>query len=226
MARFVTTVLLGFCILASGGCARLAGPQPAIIVVGDRLVLSKNLKTWKDVLENNIVMQQFDYSCGPAAMATLMKYYFQDEVTEREILLDIVNGLSKEELENRKNEGLSLLDLKTFAERRGYQAVGIRLDVSALPKLRGPVLVYLEAADFKHFAIFRGVREDRVYIADPSRGNVRMSIADFVREWPGIALVVGKEGFGAPSDHPLALDYGPPFRPELQPARRNLYLGF
>jgi predicted double-glycine peptidase len=203
----------------------MAGPQPAIVVDG-QLVFSKNLKTWKDVVEYNIVMQKFDYSCGPAAMATLMTYYFQDEVTEREILLNIVSSLSAEEFENRKDEGLSLLDLKQYAEQRGYQAVGIRLEVSSLPKLRGPVLVYLETADFKHFAILRGIREDRVYIADPSRGNVRMSISDFIREWPGIALAIGKEGFGAPSNYPLALDYESPFRPELQAARRNLYLGF
>lgn len=225
MVKVFTAILLYLYVLTIFGCARMPGPHPAVVVDGQQVV-SKNLKTWKDVLEHNIVMQQFDYSCGPAAMATLMNYYFQDNVTEREILLDIVNVLSDEEFENRKDEGVSLLDLKQFAERRGYQAAGIRLKVPALPQLRGPVLVYLETADFKHFAILRGVREDRVFLADPARGNVRLSIAEFLQEWPGIALVVGKEGFGAPRDHALALDYDSPFRPELQAARRSLYLDF
>ena len=225
MIRTLTSILLFSYIITNLGCASMTGPHPVVTTNG-QLRFSKNLKTWKDVLEHNLVKQQFDYSCGPAAMATLMTYYFEDEVTEREILLDIIQRLTESEFENRKKEGLSMLDMKKFAEHRGYQAVGIRLKASALPQLRGPVLVYLETADFKHFAILRGTREDRVFLADPARGNLRMSISHFLREWPGITLVLGKEGFGTPVDSPLAIDYELPFRQELQAARRNLYLDF
>lgn len=213
------------CALVVSGCARLTDVQPTFVVDG-QLQIHTQLHTWKDALEQNIVMQRFDYSCGPAAMATLMSYYFNDEVSEREILIDIVSNLSAEEFENRKLEGLSMLDLKNFAELHGYQAFGVRLDPSALSKLRGPILVYLETADFKHFAVLRGVREDRVFLSDPSRGNVRMSLARFFQEWPGIALVLGKEGYGIPVDHALAIDFDSTLRPEREEARRGLYLRY
>jgi predicted double-glycine peptidase len=88
----------------------------------------------------------------------------------------------------------------------GYQAAGVRLNLAALPKLAGPVIVHLEGDDYKHFAVLKGVRADRIFLADPSLGNVRRSVDRFATEWSGIALILGKPGFGLPQDHPLALD--------------------
>jgi predicted double-glycine peptidase len=68
--------------------------------------------TWKSISEKNIVMQGFDYSCGAAAMATLLRHYFRSPVTETEILRDVLAHLDKKTFEKRKEDGLSLLDLK------------------------------------------------------------------------------------------------------------------
>jgi len=184
------------------------------------LSFQKQLVTWKDIRERNIVMQRFDYSCGAAALATLLNYYFKDDVKEADILNGVLDNLSEDEVKNRQEKGFSLLDLKNFAERRGYQAVGVRLPPSALPKLPGPVMVYVERQNYKHFAILRGVVGDRIYLADPSRGNIRMSVDRFLEEWPGITLVLDKPGFDLPREHPLDLEQELPIRPELQIARQ------
>jgi predicted double-glycine peptidase len=196
------SLLLSYLLLS--GCANLTDSQATSFSAGG-MRIHKNIKTWKDLLEQNIVMQQFDYSCGAAALATLFQYYFQDNITEKAILEDIIKHLSQQDFTHRKQEGLSLLDLKKFAERQGYQAIGVKLKFTALPQLPGPILVYLKNDEYQHFAILRGVREDRVFLADPSRGNVRMSIQAFANEWQGIALVLGKENFGTPSNYPLAI---------------------
>ncbi|MGF1615289.1 MAG: C39 family peptidase [Gammaproteobacteria bacterium] len=208
--------------IAVTACARL--PEPSTMDLATELNAPKPMKTWKAARERFVVMQRYDYSCGAASMATLLRYYFEDDVTERAVLQDIIGQLTEAEFEERKKKGLSLLDLKRYAERRGYQTAGVELELSSLPQLTGPVLVYLETDGYKHFAILRGVREDRVLLADPWRGNVRMPTSRFADEWPGIALVLGKEDFGTPSDHPLAIDTSSPLRPELQAARRSLYL--
>jgi predicted double-glycine peptidase len=212
-------LLTGLLALAATGCTRLTD-TPKKMVDGKLVPVA----TWKSETRKNIVMQDFDYSCGAAAMATLLNYYFGDKVTEREILREIIAHLDKETFAERKEDGLSLLDLQQFAERRGYIARGVRLKPEILPKLKGPMLVYLEQPEFRHFAIFRGVHEDRIYLADPARGNVRQPVDRFVEEWPGIALVLGKEGFGTPQDHDLAVNIEGVFRPEIQVARRALYL--
>jgi predicted double-glycine peptidase len=183
-----------------------------------------SLLSWKELRDRNVVIQRFDYSCGAGALATLMRYYFGDKVEEEEILLSIIRPMTGEELRDREKNGLSLLDLKRCAEQKGYQAAGVMLKYASLPKLKGPVLVHLEREDYKHFAILKGVRGDRVYLADPSLGNIRISADRFAREWSGIALVLGKSGFGLPQKYPLALDDQEPIQNELLDARKSIYV--
>jgi predicted double-glycine peptidase len=162
--------------------------------------------SWRERRDRNVVRQQLDYSCGAAALATLIRYYFGEDTSEDRILAGILGSMTAEEVVDREANGLSLLDLRLQAERMGYQAAGVRLNLAALPKLAGPVIVHLEGDDYKHFAVLKGVRADRIFLADPSLGNVRRSVDRFETEWSGIALILGKPGFGLPQDHPLALD--------------------
>jgi predicted double-glycine peptidase len=216
-------LILAWTILFLSGCGSGAERYPVHLPVNG-LHYEKSVKTWKDLKEAHIVMQQTDYSCGAAALATLMRYYFKDMISEKEISDDIFKRMTEQDVKNRKKEGLSLLDLKEFAERRGYSAWGGRLKLSALPKLHGPIIVYLNKKnEYQHFAVLRGVSEDRICLADPSRGNIRIPAEEFTEEWDGIVLVLGKPGFGVPSDYPLALEKNTPFRHEVQAARRGLY---
>jgi hypothetical protein len=50
-----------------------------------------------------------------------------------------------------------------------------------------------------------------------------MSINRLAREWTGIALVLGKAGFGLPAKYPLALDEKSPIQDELLAVRGALY---
>ena len=221
--RFLKPMLVLTVMALAQSCTRLPETPPANLAA-ERAREAEKFKTWKDIRQQHVVMQRYDYSCGAAAMATLMRYYFADDVTEREVLLDILDHISVEDTKKRKKEGFSLLDLKEYAERQGYQAAGVDLELAALRQLAGPVLVYLETDGYKHFAILRGVREDRVFLADPSRGNVSVPVSRFVTQWSGITLVLGKEGFGTPAAYPLAVDHDSPFRPQVRTARRALYL--
>ncbi len=205
------------------GCAHTT-EDTQVNLLTNAVRFSDNVKTWEEVLTRHVVMQKFDYSCGAAALATLLNYYFQDRDTERHILLDIEKHLKDFQFEKREEKGLSLLDLKQYVERRGYQAVGVKLGIPALLALRGPILVYLETEGYEHFAVLRGVRGDRVFLADPSRGNIRIPIYEFAEAWPGIALVMGKKGFGTPQQYALAVDRKSPYRIELRAARQSLYL--
>jgi predicted double-glycine peptidase len=85
------------------------------------------------------------------------------------------------------------------------------------------VLIHIEREDYKHFAIFRGIRGNRVYLADPSRGETRMVVERFSYEWTGVALVLGKRGFGTPTQYPLAIADCEIATDETLAARRALY---
>ena len=173
--------------------------------------------TIKELRDQNVVKQRLDYSCGAAALATLLRYYFNDPTSEARILRIILSTLTEEERRLKETRGLSLLDLKRAAEELGYRAAGFQLRADDLPRLAAPVIVFVEPLDYKHFAVLRGVFKGRAYLADPARGNVRMTVDRFLREWSGIVFVVGKSGEESIGTHPLSVprvdDVAPPLRP-------------
>ncbi|MEJ2610495.1 MAG: C39 family peptidase [Candidatus Thiodiazotropha sp.] len=173
------------------------------------------IKSWKELNEKNIIMQRYDYSCGAASLATLLRYYFKEYMTEQSLLNEINDIFDEQELNTIKQSGLSFLELEKICQIKGYQVASVRLNITALKQLQGPVLVFIQPEGYKHFAILRGVVEDRVFLADPSRGNIRMSVAKFLEEWSGETLIVGKKRFGLPANHPLAIYHRPGFRQEL-----------
>jgi predicted double-glycine peptidase len=220
--RYGTVYLLAITLQ---GCAASAGriSGSALPIRTGALHGMKPIHTWKELRYENVVLQRFDYSCGAGALATLMRFYFGDNVSEETILVGILDSMNEEEVKDRETNGLSLLDLKNYSERRGYQAVAVRLNYASLPELMGPVLIHLERKNYRHFAVLKGVRGDRIYLADPSRGNVRISIDQFAKEWSGIALVLGKEGFGLPRQYPLALEDQELIPNEMLNARESLF---
>ena len=167
--------------------------------------------TLKDLRDQYVVKQQLDYSCGAAALATLMNYYYGENTSEKEILERLntrLETMTEEERARKTTIGFSLLDLKVVAQQKGYQAAGFKLSIDQLPQLLAPVIVHVRPFGYQHFAVLRGVAGDRVYLADPGRGNLRMSIERFLDEWAGVVFVLGKAGEEKITHYPLALSRG------------------
>jgi len=161
--------------------------------------------------DHAVVRQQFDYSCGAGAIATLMTYGLGDPTSELDVLASIFRRLSDDQEAMRRKDGLSLLDLQSFASERGYRAQGFRLSPEHLGKLRGPVIAFVRPGGYRHFTVLRGIQGDRVLLADPAIGNQRMRLYRFLHMWldengKGIVFVV--EGAGGRSAEGSVLDAG------------------
>lgn len=176
----------------------------------------------KELHEQHVVMQRYDYSCGAASLATLMKYYFEDDVTEKDILDYVKKMLSKEEYQKVARDGLSFLELERIVRSLGYRSASVKLETSALRQLSGPVIVFLKTKNYRHFAVLRGTRGSTVFLADPSRGNVRLSMEEFMQTWRGETFVMGKDGFGTPGRHALAIAGVPRVRSDQHLLRQFL----
>jgi uncharacterized protein len=172
--------------------------------------------TLKELRDQYVVKQQHDYSCGAAALATLMVYYFREETSEQQMLELMNAGLTKDEQTRKVLRGFSLLDLQRAARAKGFQAAGFKLTIEQLTQLAAPVIVFVQPMGYRHFAVLRGVDRGRVFLADPVRGNLRMSIGRFLDEWNGIVFVLGKPGEEDLTTYPLALPQPDYIQPELQ----------
>lgn len=139
------------------------------------------MKTWKDQRDRGVVKQGFDYSCGAAALATLLQHHHSIDASEQ----DVLQRLGKE-------YAASFADLKRVAESYGLRAVGLAAEFPALQKLKVPAIVYVDIEGRGHFAVVRGVdAEGRVWLADPSQGNRLYSKHQFLAIWN---TVEGTEG--------------------------------
>jgi predicted double-glycine peptidase len=181
--------------------------------------------TVKELRDQYVVKQERDYSCGSAALATLLIHYYGDDTSEKELLELLLAPLSQEEKVKKSQRGFSLLDLKRVAVAKGYRAAGFRLTIQDLARLTAPVMAFVEPLGYKHFAVVRGVDRGRVFLADPARGNLRMGVSQFLQEWSGIVFVLGKEGEEKITDHPLALRPPGDVQPETVRFNAQLELG-
>lgn len=165
-----------------------AGALVCVAVASHATALGGSPPTIKSMLEmrrEGVVVQQWDLSCGAAALATLLNYQHDDPVTEREIASGLI--ARGEYLANpqivRYRQGFSFLDLKRYVEARGYLGAGYgRLTLEQLEAL-APAITPVDFNGYRHFVIFRGVRGNRVLLADPAYGNRTMPVRRFIREW-------------------------------------------
>ena len=161
---------------------------------------------YRDLQRLNIVMQKRDYSCGAAALATILRYFWCDPVGETNVLVAIGDVLTAEEIQDRVKKGMAISDLRRAAVKMGYLSSIGTMSFQDLCGSRVPLIVPLKLKEYDHFVVYRGVCGNRVYLADPIRGNVRPTIAEFCCQWQKNAiLAVAKPGVGIPECSPLGI---------------------
>src|SRR5690242_5883234 len=133
----------------------------------DKHTFRLEVKSWRELRTQNVVMQQRDYSCGAAALATILRHHWGDNVTETGLLLATLQMLTADEMRDRIRKGLSLTDLRRLATRIGYFATIGRLDYEQLREVKIPLLVGIIVDGYDHFVVYRGTDGYYIYLADP-----------------------------------------------------------
>jgi len=109
-------------------------------------------------INENLTKQNFDYSCGNASLSTILKYYYNLDIGEKDILDKILKAKRFDSKDKKSLEdsvfSLSFLDLANFSKNRGFKAIGLALDMEALSKLKAPVILFVKIRKDEHFTIF------------------------------------------------------------------------
>jgi hypothetical protein len=152
---------------------------------------------------DKVIIQKWDVSCGAAALASLLTYDLNYPVTERQAAAGMLRFTSVERV--RAQLGFSLLDLKRFAESRGFVADGLgNMTLRDLVET-GPSIVPIVLHGNNHFVVFRGMQGDRVLLADPAWGNRTMQIPNFMDMWvTRVAFTVSPPGSAPPVHRMMA----------------------
>ncbi|HXS12743.1 MAG TPA: C39 family peptidase [Acidobacteriaceae bacterium] len=150
----------------------------------------KPVLSLKDIRNEGVVRQKWDISCGAAALSTLLTYQFKDNTPETDIVVWMLHRTDAARV--RERHGFSLLDMKHFAQARGYSAEGFSdMSIEELASQKSAVIVPIRLKGFDHFVVVKGIADGRVFLADPGFGNVTMKTDRFQKLWKnGIVFIV------------------------------------
>ncbi len=139
----------------------------------------------RDLRYEWVVGQADWYTCGPAAVATLLTHYYGIPTPEGEALELAERFMAEAGFEPGPGRGINALALKQTLEAKGIPTKGFRVKPDALRDYftRGglPVIVHLTAPQ-KHFAVAVGMVEHHIVVADPSWGKSLLPFSTLMEE--------------------------------------------
>ena len=197
-SRLITVAVLAFVFIV-GGTQLAFGADVSLLFDAGFTRVGKRVKSMLELRREKVIIQNLDFSCGAAALSTVLRYGYGEDTSERELISMIfVFGQTPEKGVKKyfKRQGFTLLDLKRAARAKGFPSVGYKgmtLDelVETLEQDRLPILVPIRPMGYNHFVVVKGVLGNRVYIADPAFGNKTMTISQFTDTWiDGIGFIV------------------------------------
>lgn len=154
-------------------------------VSGARMVVP--IKSWKETRFNSTVRQQYDFSCGSAALATLLTHHYGYPVSEQLVFEQM---FIKGDQQKIRHQGFSLLDMQRFLAAHGFHADGFELPLEKLVEAKLPAIVLVSDKGYNHFVVIKGVADGRILLGDPSSGTRTLSIERFRQLWSNKLLFV------------------------------------
>jgi len=154
----------------------------AIEIAGNFGHLNVSVKNWKELKQKQLIRQQWDISCGAAALSTLMTWYHDLPLNEKTIANALLQTTQVDRV--RARGGFSLLDLKRFVETIGYKGDGFGdMSIDNLLDMNKPAILPIHLYGLDHFVVYKGQVGNRFYIGDPAFGNISLTQEQLYDVW-------------------------------------------
>jgi predicted double-glycine peptidase len=147
-----------------------------------------HITTLKEAKFRNTIRQKYDFSCGSAAVATLLTFQYDYPVNEQVVFEQMYAHGDRKKI---NKEGFSLLDIKLYLESIGFDADGFRASLDQLQNAGLPAIVLIEDRGYHHFVVVKGIRYGRVLVGDPALGTRAIPLDRFNQLWKnGLVFVI------------------------------------
>ena len=125
-----------------------------------------------------IIMQMEALECGAACLCMIAAYY-KKWIPLTQVRADC--GVSR--------DGSVAKNILNAARSYGFETAGYKLEPDSIEALPFPMIIHW---NFNHFVVLCGIdrKKGKVYINDPGRGRVTVSMQEFDESFTGIALTV------------------------------------
>ncbi len=184
---FIPSISLALALALCG--AAFASSAGGNGLVGGETITARP-KSYLDRKYEFTVRQRRDFTCGAAALATMLKIHYHMPVTEGMIFAMIAGRYTPPQLKQKAEQGLSFEDLIFVADKLGFSAQAATVPLDQLAKLNGPVIIRITIRKNDHFVVLRKMVGNLAYIADPLFGDVTLDGAEFKKAYSTAALAV------------------------------------
>lgn len=192
MSRFVPTLMLCSALCAFYLQPASAAPNMPLAVLPGGGMVFKPLQSMRERRFSDLVEQKTDFSCGAAAVATILNQAYGWDLSEA----DVIHGmLAVADEEQVRSQGFSMLDMKRYVISLGMRARGYRIESSQLKTVKIPVIVLIEVRGYKHFVVMQRTADNSVYVGDPVLGHKKLSMEEFTQGWNGIVFALIGPGY-------------------------------
>lgn len=192
--------------LALGGCGPAVIDTPGRtvpLVAGDVAVPVHSMAERRFL---TVVHQRYDFSCGSAALATLLRFHYGEDASEQSVFMGMWQNGDRAQI---RKLGFSLLDMKRYLGARGVRAEGYVVTLEDVARTRVPGIALIDVRGYRHFVVVKGVEGGQVLVGDPSLGIRLIDVKSFRSMWNGILFALvdavgdGKKSFGREAEWAL-----------------------
>jgi predicted double-glycine peptidase len=188
--------------ILSLACALPTGATAIELTVPGGMRLTVPITSVKEARFKTTLRQQYDFSCGSAALATLLSQHYGFPVSEQQVFEQMYAHGDQQVI---RKQGFSLLDMQRYLARQGFHADGFELPLHKLVEAKLPAIVLVSDKGYNHFVVVKGVSDGRVLLGDPSSGTRVLPLAQFEAIWSSKLLFViydypGAVAFNARAD--------------------------
>jgi len=191
---FIYSLILGNCLLST----QVISQAKSFAVLPGGGLAFKDIISVRERRFINLVEQQTDFSCGAAAVATVLNNAYGWELSEAEVIHGM---LAEADHDIVRTQGFSMLDMKRYAESIGLRARGYRIPAEHIERVRVPTIVLIDIRGYKHFVVMQRSNDGWVYVGDPVLGHKKLSLEEFNQGWNGIVFAIIGPGYDR--DNPL-----------------------
>jgi uncharacterized protein len=154
-----------------------------------------------------VVRQRYDFSCGSAALATLLRYHYGEAQDEASIFAGMWHDGDQAQI---RKLGFSLLDMKRYLAGRHLSADGYRVSLEDIRRVGLPGIALIDFDGYRHFVVVKGMESSSVLLGDPSLGLRWVDTRTFSKQWNGVFFAlndrkaIGQAHFDQVADTGLA----------------------
>lgn len=164
-----------------------------LLCLSQQPVFANPITPYRTLRYEGVIGQTNYYTCGPAAVATLLTHYYGQPTAESEIL-ELSEKAMAGSGKSPEEKGVTALALRQALADKGIQARGMRLTLASLADYfrKGglPVVLHVTKPQM-HYVLAVGMVGDWVILADPSWGRRIQPLGALVNEqgFSGVTLV-------------------------------------